>query len=146
MSLPSNKPAPQKDSIVRDLTVLLAYDYFKYPDFKMSPYNTGRFKIFLEQCRREGKIMTGHWHRRTWIRFAILSHLVSSSLSLHIQHSTNNWDIPIAKCISVVLVASLSARSGDVAWSNLYKAQEHLRYHQIHLHRGGHHVNRHCSY
>jgi predicted transcriptional regulator len=133
MSLPSTKAAPQKATIVRGLTVLLAYGHFRWEGFKMGSHEGGRFKVFLEQAIRDGKITTGLWQRRTWIGFAVLSRLVSTFLSHTVVYGTNNWDITIAKCLSVVLVAALGARSGDVARSSLYKGQEYLQYRHIAL-------------
>ena len=96
--------------------------------------DSGRFKVFLDQAVRENRIMTGAWDKRTWISFAVLSRLVSSFLTHTIQQGTRNWYLPIAKCLSVVLVAALGARPGDVARSYLYTGQEYLRFRNIHLH------------
>lgn len=45
LSLHRDKTVRQNSSVVRGLTVLLAYGYSKYPDFKMSPHDADRFKV-----------------------------------------------------------------------------------------------------
>lgn len=65
MSLPNNKTAPQKRTIIRGLTVLFAYGHFKWPEFKNGPHEPLRFKVFLDKSIREKKIAVGYWHKRT---------------------------------------------------------------------------------
>jgi hypothetical protein len=64
MVLPNNKPAPQQGTIVRSLTVPLAYGYFKRPGLKTGPFEPGRSKVFLDQAVRENRIVTGSWRKR----------------------------------------------------------------------------------
>ena len=44
-----------------------------------------------------------------------------------------SWDIVVAKCLSVVPVASLGCRSGDVTGSNGYTGFEYMQWRQIDL-------------
>ena len=100
----------------------------------MGPHESARFKVWLEQAVKDGKLKIGTWKKRVWIGFAVLSRLVSSLLSHKIQHGSINWDIQIAKCLSVVLISALGARSGDVTRSNHYTGQEFLQWRHVHLH------------
>ena len=137
MVLPADKNAPQKGTIVRGVSILLAYGHFKWSDFKMGSHESARFKVFLDQAVKDGKIKTGKWRKSTWIGFAVLSRLVSSYLSHNIKHGSLNWDITIAKCLSLVLISALGARSGDVARSLHYKGQEYLQWRHVQLHLVG---------
>ncbi|KAI6788227.1 hypothetical protein KC361_g9166 [Hortaea werneckii] len=137
MVSPGDKTVPQKSTILRGLGIVLAYSHFKWSDFMMGAHVSSRFKVFLEQAIRDGKLKTGHWQKQTWLGFAVLSRLVSSFLAHKIQHGTHNWDIQIAKCLSLVLVAALGARSGDVSRSHRYTGQQFLQYRHINLHLVG---------
>lgn len=137
MVLPADKNAPQKGTSVRGVGILLAYGHFKWSDFKMGSHESARFKVFLDQAVKDGKIKVGKWKKSTWIGFAVLSRLVSSYLSHNIKHGSLNWDIPIAKCLSLVLISALGARSGDVFRSMHYKGQEYLQWRHVRLHLVG---------
>lgn len=49
------------------------------------------------------------------------------------KHGCTSWDVMIAKCLPAVLIASLGARSGDVARSDMYTGSEYMRWHHIEL-------------
>lgn len=54
-------------------------------------------------------------------------------LDHHTQDGTLRWDIIVAKVVSVVLVASLESRAGDVVRSRRWYGDEYLRWKHIEL-------------
>ena len=49
-----------------------------------------------------------------------------------LENGTFNWDITVYKTLSIVLISTLGARSGDVALSTNYGV-EYLRYEHIRI-------------
>ena len=62
-----------------------------------------------------------------------LSRIIRSYLVHVYQHGCWNFDVVIAKCLTVVLIASLGCRSGDVGRSLGYTGTEYLKYEDITL-------------
>ena len=50
-----------------------------------------------------------------------------------LENGTFNWDITVYKTLSIVLISTLGARSGDVALFTNYDGAEYLRYEHIRL-------------
>ncbi|TKA38536.1 hypothetical protein B0A54_09471 [Friedmanniomyces endolithicus] len=78
------------------------------------------------------------WQKKTWIGFAVLSRLVRAFLTRASDQGVQNWDVAIAKCLSVVLVGGLGARTGDVVLATGYKDKDYyLQYRHIELYIEG---------
>ncbi|KAK9357745.1 hypothetical protein V1504DRAFT_500567 [Lipomyces starkeyi] len=63
----------------------------------------------------------------------IVSRMGRAWLEHHHNHGTWNWDITLARLMSVVLVTSLGCRAGDAARSQCYEGMEFLQYRQVEL-------------
>lgn len=140
MSGPSNKPAPNVNTIITGVKILLAYGQFKWKEadgFKISGHDSTRFGVWLDQAARSGQLVRGQWKKSTWVGFAVLSRLVRTYLARGIDDGTCSWDVTIAKGLSLVLVSALGARPGDVAQSRLYKGTEYMQYRHVELYIEG---------
>lgn len=100
----------------------------------MSAHTSARFNSWINQAVKTGQLKTGYKYKRTWISFAVLSRIVSAFLLRAIEQGTLSWDITIAKCLSMVLVASLGAQSGDVCRSGGYTGGQYMQYRHVELH------------
>ncbi|KAI3398505.1 hypothetical protein diail_9029 [Diaporthe ilicicola] len=132
----TNKPAPNLNVIQSAFKVLLKYGTFRWSDkdgFGMTPHDGARFKAFTIQAVKEKRLIKGTWRKRTWIGFVTLSRMIRVFLEHFIQNGAWNFDVVISKCLSVVLIASLGGRSGDVARSDGYSGVEHMKYKDIEL-------------
>ena len=135
MSTSAGKPAPSRKSLENGLHVLKAYGHFKWKPadgYSMGDHEMIRLKSWLNQATLEGKLTTGHWHKRTWVGFAVLSRLVRASLQRALEKGTQNWDVTLYKCLSMVLTSSLGARAGDVALACGY-TEEFMQWRHVDL-------------
>ena len=137
MDIIEGKPGPNANTIVNGVKVILGYGHFQWSEsdgFKIGRHEAARFKTWLDQAKRAGRLTQGSWKKRTWIGYAVLSRLVRAYLTRGIEQGTVNWDIIVAKCLSMVLVASLGSRTGDVALSGKYKGTTYyMQYRHIEL-------------
>ena len=112
-----DKPAINQNTMVVALKTILDYSTFTYSDFKYTPRDGARIRTLFDDCVRDGRLTQGMWKKRLWMSFMILARLVSKFLGYHIRSGTSNWDVTIAKVMSIVLVASIGSRAGDVSRS-----------------------------
>jgi hypothetical protein len=121
-----DKPGPNKNTIISATKLIMAYGHFKWSEqdgFRMTAHDTSRFRSFLDKATRDGRLTTGKWKKRTWIGYAVLSRLVRAYLTHGVEQGTLNWDVTMARCLSVVLVSSLGARCGDVGLVRTYEGK-----------------------
>ncbi|RYN21317.1 hypothetical protein AA0112_g10335 [Alternaria arborescens] len=126
MVVVEGKPGPNRNTIISATKLIMAYGHFKWSEqdgFRMTAHDTSRFRSFLDKATRDGRLTTGKWKKRTWIGYAVLSRLVRAYLTHGIEQGTSNWDVTMARCLSVVLVSSLGARCGDVGLAAGYKGK-----------------------
>ena len=131
-----DKPGPNISSIRKAYNILIHYGNFhwsKEDDFLFTRRDSERFRSFLDTLIREKRIVRGRWGSKTWIGFVTLSRLVRTFLDHWALHGALNWDIVVVKSLSLVLVASLGARGGDVTQSRGYKDPVHLQYRHVKL-------------
>ena len=132
-----NKFESNAITIVIVVKILLIYDHFKWiesNDFKMSAHESTRFKSWLDQTKTIDRLTREIWKKRTWIEYVVLSRLMRAYFTREIEHDTINWNVTIAKCLSMILVSSLCARIDDVAFSQQYKNKSYyVQYRHIEL-------------
>ncbi|KAI4188506.1 MAG: hypothetical protein L6R41_002106 [Letrouitia leprolyta] len=137
LDIVQGKPGPNAGTIITAVKILPAYGHFKWAEsdgFKIGAHGSTRFQSWLDQAQRAGRLIRGVWKKRTWIGYAVLSCLVRAFIIRGIEHGTVNWDITIAKCLSVALVSSLGSRTGDVALSYEHKGKPYyLQYRHVEL-------------
>ncbi|KAK0875657.1 hypothetical protein LTR87_010535 [Friedmanniomyces endolithicus] len=138
MDLVNSKLGPNCYTITSAIGILIPYGAFKWPatKFRWGQHKAERLTQWLEDRIQAGQITRGMWKKRTWIGFAVLSRLVRTYLARSLDHGTTTWDFPVAKCLSVTLISSLSCWSGDVALSLQYK-DTFLKYSAIELYLDG---------
>lgn len=130
------KPAPNESTIKEATKVLIAYGHFRWSradGFDLSKHDASRLAVWIDDAVKAGRLVRGRWRESSWIGYATLSRLVRAYLERALCYGTRNWDLIIAKCFSVVLVAALGARAGDVARSHGYTGQEYLQFRHIEL-------------
>lgn len=136
MKLPNSKACPNLNTIVGAAKILIDHGYFKWSKedgFDFDRHAQSKVETWLRKMVSEEKLMTGNWHKKTWVGFAVLSRLVRAYLQRAIDVGTPNWDVVVAKVLAIVLVASLGARAGDVARARGYVGLEYMRYAHIRL-------------
>lgn len=117
MSRPT-RPVPTKRTIETACGILIGYGRFRW-NLQWTPQDDERLKSWMQNMVMTNKL-TLKAQPKTWIGFAVVSRLIRTYLEHASKHGTTNWDITIARCLSVVLISSLGARCGDVALSSGY--------------------------
>jgi hypothetical protein len=101
--------------------------------FKITGYDSERLQTFIADAVNQGRLFKGHWNERTWLGFTTLSRMVRECLKHFIAKGCSSWDVIVAKCLSITLVAALGARAGDVSRSYGYHNDEFLQWGYIRL-------------
>ena len=124
-------------TIVIVVKILLIYDHFKWiesNDFKMSAHESTRFKSWLDQTKTIDRLTREIWKKRTWIEYVVLFRLMRAYFTREIEHDTINWNVTIAKCLSMIFVSNLCVRIDDVVLSQQYKNKSYyVQYRHIEL-------------
>lgn len=110
MSLPHGKPGLNVGTFVTATAVLLEYGRFQWrkdEGFDLGEQLGVKLKCWIHDCVQQGTLMRGHWQKKTWIGFTVLSHLVREYVEFHLKQGTRSWDSVVTRCLGVVLVSSL---------------------------------------
>jgi hypothetical protein len=87
---------------------------FHYKDFTLSSHERLRIATLLDSLLQEGKVTMDPTWERNWAGAVVVQKLTSSLVNQAFEEGTMTWDITISRCLSIVLVAAVGARSGDV--------------------------------
>jgi hypothetical protein len=101
--------------------------------FKITGHDSERLQTFIADAVKQRRLFKGYWNERTWLGFTTLSRMVTEYLKHFIAKGCCSWDVIVAKCLSITLVAALGARAGDVSRSNGYHNDEFLQWGHIRL-------------
>ncbi|CAF9942527.1 MAG: hypothetical protein ALECFALPRED_009791 [Alectoria fallacina] len=107
----TNKPVPNASFVTHAFKTLLSYGdstWDKLDGFDITRRHGRHLQTFIEDAIKADRLIKGSWRKRT-------------------------WDIVVAKCLSVVPVASLGCRSGNVARSNGDVGFEYMQWRHIDL-------------
>jgi hypothetical protein len=87
---------------------------FKYPNFTLSPHERSRMKSVFQQFLKDGLVTRQPRREAQWVGAFLVRRLVVGLLRQALDEGTTNWDKTIQKVLSMVLIAALSCRSGDI--------------------------------
>ena len=121
MELQRDKPAPNLSTIRGAIKCLLGYGWFTWREFAWSQHDSARIETWAGTAVQEGRLIEGQWYKKVFIGFPVVSRLVREFLQHARVNGCINFDIVVAKMLSVVLTSSLGARAGDVALSDGYE-------------------------
>jgi hypothetical protein len=130
------KPVPSADIVRNALISLSSYGTFTYPEasgYKLTARDGVRLQTWVDDAVKSGRLIKGRWKRRVWLNFTIVSRMTKAWLDHYDKYGTRNWDLIIAKHLSIVLVSSLGMRVGDVTRSSSYHGLEYLKYKDVKL-------------
>lgn len=136
MDTTPNKPTPNENTIIVGAKIILAYGHFNWNELdglQLGKQASVKFKTWIDKAVKQNQLIRGSWNKKTWIGYTVLSRLVRAYLVRALEHGTTSWDVTIARCLSIVLVGSLGARTGDVGRSRQYTGTEYMQYRHIEL-------------
>jgi len=134
------KHAPNHTVVTSAFQVLLSYGEFTWDEgkgFKITRHDGLRLQTWIDDAVKANRLTKGHWRKKSWIGFVTLSRMVRTFLNHCHTHGCWSWDVVISKCLSVVLVAALGARSGDVTRTAQYRGSEYLQWRHIEMYCHG---------
>ena len=112
---------------------LMAFGSFSYPDFNISAHEKARLHTFFDDEFKAGRLYRGLAQQRVFITCSIMNKLGRDWLKHHEDNGTANWDVTLAQLMSIVLMASLGCRAGDISRSEDYHGDEYLKWKNIEL-------------
>ena len=119
--------------------ILTDYGKFRWPNkkekFKITKGDNVRINSWFDGAAREGRMVKGLQKAKAWIGFAVISRLVACYLHNAALNGCFNWDVIMCDCLSIVLVASLGCRSGEVHLSTNHKedSRYYMRWEHIEM-------------
>lgn len=111
------KPAPCDKTIVSGFIAISTYGTFTYPEalgYKLTARDGSRLQTWLDDAVKAGRLTKGRWQKRVWLNYVIESRMAKALLAHHDRHGTRNWDLIVAKLLSIILITRLGMRAGDV--------------------------------
>jgi hypothetical protein len=92
--------------------------------FTISKSKTNQIDSLLNKLVKETVLTAGKWVPSNRIGFATLLILTDKWMERGLGDGITSWDTYIARQLSIVLIASLAARSGDVVRTQVYEGME----------------------
>ncbi|KAL2075417.1 hypothetical protein VTL71DRAFT_360 [Oculimacula yallundae] len=87
---------------------------FKYSAFSLSAHERARMRSVFHQFLNDGLITRQPSREAQWVGAFLVSRMVGALLRQAFDEGTTDWDKTIQKALSMVLIAALSCRCGDI--------------------------------
>ncbi|KAH7412525.1 hypothetical protein BKA64DRAFT_770267 [Cadophora sp. MPI-SDFR-AT-0126] len=87
---------------------------FYHKDFTLSKHERSRIETTIQELFHEGKITRDPSIERNHIGVYLVRKLSTGILRDALANGTLNWDVTLAKALSIVLTAGLASRTGDI--------------------------------
>ncbi|KAK4560928.1 hypothetical protein LTR86_004883 [Recurvomyces mirabilis] len=131
----TGKSVPSLSVIKGILRRLIDLLNFRHKDLHQhyTSHESKRISVNLDQLASRGKLIRGRWRKKQWIGFKTIHKLSSTWIQRAIDEGTRSWDIVMLRLLGVLLQASCSSRSGDIARSHYYEGLECLCYKHLEL-------------
>ena len=97
-------------------------------NFKPNPQKGFRIKILFNDGVRASRLTTGTWQKKVWISFIIINRMPSAYITHHLDHGARNWDIIAVRMRSVVLIAGIGYRAGDITRAAMWDGVQFLQW------------------
>ncbi|KAG6362413.1 hypothetical protein INS49_010643 [Diaporthe citri] len=120
ISVISGKTVPSLSFIRKVWRILIDLLTFRHEDLPQhyTPYHEKRINVHLSQL---------------WFGFKVIQQMAQTWLERALNEGCLSWDRTLLKLLGILLQASCSSRSGDVARSSLYEGFECLCYKHLEL-------------
>lgn len=90
----------------------------------MSVSKSLQIDSLLNKLVKDKVLTAGKWYRSNRVGFNTLLVLTDAWMNSGLTDSVTSWDTYISRQLSIVLIASLAARSGDVVRTQVYQGME----------------------
>jgi hypothetical protein len=113
--VPRSRVVPSYKWLQQGLGHLVNAALFYFKDFTLSKHERSRFSSAIDRLFEEGKLTKGPAEEKHHIGAYLVRKLTSSLFVDALTNGTINWDVTLAKPLSIVITAALASRTGDVA-------------------------------
>ncbi|RDL39906.1 uncharacterized protein BP5553_04246 [Venustampulla echinocandica] len=130
------KPVPSSEYIVSGFGHIASYGTFTYTEasgYKLTANDGARLQTWLDDAIKAGRLTKGRWKKKVWLNYIIVSRMTRAWLDHYLQFGARNWDLVIAKLLSIVLITAVGMRVGDVTRSLGYDGIQYVKYKDITL-------------
>lgn len=104
---------------------------FHYQGWALSKRDAVRIDALLIKHLRDGRVTKHPYIQKQWISAMLVRQMVMALFRNAINNGTRSWDVVVHKCLSLVLQAATSSRTGDIRQSSHYKDPVYLRWEHI---------------
>ncbi|KAK9361349.1 hypothetical protein V1504DRAFT_475196 [Lipomyces starkeyi] len=112
--VPRSSQVPSYRWLQQGLGHLVNSLVFYFKDFTLSKHETVRIAATINQLFEEGKLSKDPLRQRHHIGALLVRKLALGLLTDALTNGTINWDVVLAKTLSIVLTAALGTRTGDI--------------------------------
>jgi hypothetical protein len=119
-----DKQVPSLRTIRRGLGCLSKVLPELYDGFTMSLSKSLQIDSLLNKLVKDNVLTAGKWLRSNRVGFNTLLVLTDVWMNTGLTDGVTSWDTYISRQLSIVLIASLAARSRDVVRTQVYKSME----------------------
>ncbi|CAK1367757.1 unnamed protein product [Cercospora beticola] len=118
---------------IKVLTYYGTYTYSTKDGYEFTKQHQARIKVLWDDLIKSSQAIKGRSRKQSWLGYRTLEHMIRTFIEDATSNGTYNWDVTIAKCLSVVLPAATVSRSGDVARTSAYTGEEYLKWEDVRL-------------
>lgn len=129
------KPAPSLSVIQGIWYRLITMLTFRHRDLKdnYGAHDVKRIEVHLDQLVKRKLLVKGRWFKKQWFGFRIVEKLANTWIEKSLVDGCLSWDTVLLKLLSVLLMAGLAARCGDITRSALYQGTEFLTFRDVEI-------------
>ena len=95
-----------------------------YPDFEITKSKCLQIDSLLNKLVQDKVLTAGRWRPSGRVGFRTLLVLADTWVNTGLADGVRSWDTYISRLLGIVLISSLSARSGDVLRTQIYEGME----------------------
>lgn len=116
---PISGDVPSYSLIRSGIRQLIGELIFHYEDFRVSPHESKRIDATINDLVVSGKLTRDPSRQKFWLGAVLIRKLAAAIVEDGFITGTLNWDVTIYKALSIVFIAALACRTGDIAKDKL---------------------------
>ncbi|OBT67032.1 hypothetical protein VE03_04422 [Pseudogymnoascus sp. 23342-1-I1] len=111
---PKGPEVPSYSVIRNGLSSLVGSLIFCYADFTLLLHERRRIDATIQSALSSGRLTKDLKREQQWAGVVIVWKIITAIIQDALNSGVPNWDIPIQRALSILLVAALASRSGDI--------------------------------
>lgn len=116
---PISHEVPSYSVIRSGIRTLINELIFHHDGFRVSPHESKRIDATINDLLVSGKLTKDPIREKCWIGASLVRKLVTALFQDSLVAGTLNWDVTIYRALSIVFIAALATRAGDITRSSL---------------------------